>query len=45
VDHRPTFTIVVDPDDSQALKAQQPGRIVDHARGSSVVIGLLRQQR
>ena len=31
------------PDDSQAVQAQQPGSIVNHARGSSVVIGLPRQ--
>ncbi|MEU5943630.1 integrase core domain-containing protein [Micromonospora sp. NPDC047548] len=35
---------VLDPGDSQARKAQQPDRIVNHARGSSVVTSLLRQQ-
>jgi hypothetical protein len=33
-----------DPGDSQAVKAQQPGRSIIHARGSSLVIDLPRQQ-
>jgi hypothetical protein len=43
VHDRDTY-FLIDPDDGQAFKAEQPGRIVDHARGSSVVIGLPRQQ-
>jgi hypothetical protein len=35
---------VLDSRHGQALQAQQPGRILDHARGSSVVTSLLRQQ-
>jgi hypothetical protein len=34
---RPIHT-VIDPGDGQAVEAQQPGRIINHARGSSVVI-------
>ena len=44
VHHRPVVWCVVNPDDGQAGQAQQPGRIVVHARGSSVVIVLPRQQ-
>ena len=44
VHDRPVVWFLVDPDDGQAGQAQQPGRIVVHARGSSVVIVLLRQQ-
>jgi hypothetical protein len=40
---RPAVVPILDPRDRQAIQAQQPGRIVDHARGCSVVI-LRRQQ-
>jgi len=35
---------VLDLHDGQPVQAQQPGSIVNRARGFSVVIGLLRQQ-
>jgi hypothetical protein len=40
---RPVDT-VVDPHHGQAVKTQQPRRILNHARGFSAVIGLPRQQ-
>jgi hypothetical protein len=40
---RPVHT-VGDPDNSRAVKAQQPGRIVNHAHSFSVVTSLRRQQ-
>jgi hypothetical protein len=43
VHHRPVG-VVGDADHGQAIKAEQPRRIVNHARSSSVVIILLRQQ-
>jgi hypothetical protein len=35
---------LVDPHHDQAFKAKQPGRILNHARGLSAVIGLPQQQ-
>jgi hypothetical protein len=43
VHHRP-YLAGCDLRDRQAIQTQQPGRIVDHARGSSLVIFLPRQQ-
>jgi hypothetical protein len=37
IHHRDTGGVQLDPLSDQALKAQQPGRIVDHARSSSPV--------
>jgi hypothetical protein len=43
VHDRPVNT-VIDSNYGQAVKTQQPRRILNHARGFSAVIGLPRQQ-